>query len=61
MKMLLHAVLILLALPILLLVYQPGWHLGGAGLLLGAVGMTLSPLILFGYVAAYILKGWKER
>jgi hypothetical protein len=43
-------VLALLALPVFLFVYQPSWQLGGIGMLLGALGMTISPLIILGFI-----------
>lgn len=39
--------LILLSLPILLFVYQPGWSFGGYAHFIDILGKTLSPLILF--------------
>ena len=50
--------LIILSLPILLHVYQPAWQLGGWGLILGTIGMTLSPLILFGALLYMLAKEW---
>lgn len=49
----------LLCLPVLLFVYQPAWRLGGFGFALGAIGMTLSPLILFGCVVFTIKSLWR--
>ena len=49
-----------LSLPILLHVYQPAWQLGGLGLALGAIGMTVSPLILFGSLLYMIGKEWNK-
>jgi hypothetical protein len=42
----LKIVLIILALPILLPIFNPSLHLGGWGLLLGAMAYTISPLAL---------------
>ena len=50
---------VLLCLPVLLFIYQPAWRLGGFGLALGAIGMTLSPLILFGCLAFTIKSLWR--
>ena len=50
--------LVLLSLPILLHVYQPAWQLGGLGLILGTIGMSISPLILFGSLLYMIGKEW---
>lgn len=51
----------LFSLPILLFVYQPSMRLGGFGLFLGAIGMTVSPLILFGVLVTFIYKKWTEQ
>jgi len=47
---------LVLSLPILLHVYNPSMKLGGMGLLLGIIGMTISPLILFGILIYLIIK-----
>jgi hypothetical protein len=47
---------VLLSLPILLHVYQPAWQLGGLGLVLGAIGISVSPLFLFGALAYMIVR-----
>jgi hypothetical protein len=52
--------LALLSLPILLHVYQPAWQLGGWGLILGTIGMSLSPLVLFGALLYMIGKEWNK-
>lgn len=49
-----------LSLPILLHVYQTAWQLGGLGLALGTIGMTGSPLILFGSLLYMIGKEWNK-
>jgi hypothetical protein len=57
------AVLVLLALlslPILLFVYQPSLQLGFWAFVLGNIGRTLSPLILFGALAYVISKEWNK-
>lgn len=51
-------VLTLLSLPILLHVYPPSLQLGGLGLVLGFVGMTISPFILFTILGRFVLKAW---
>lgn len=47
------------SLPILLFVYQPSMQLGGFGLFLGVIGMTISPLILFGALAYLVCQQWR--
>ena len=54
------AALAALSLPILLHVYQPAWKLEGWGLILGVIGMSLSPLILFGALLYMIGKEWNK-
>lgn len=50
----------LLALPVFLFVYQPEWKLGGIGLLLGFIGMTISPLVIL-FALGYMLRSeWKR-
>lgn len=53
-------ILFILSLPILLYVYNPSWRLGSFGLLLGVIGMTISPLILFGTLIYYLYESWKK-
>ncbi len=60
MRKLVLIVLAVLSLPILLHVYQPAWKLEGWGLILGNIGMTLSPLILFGSLLYMIAKEWNK-
>jgi hypothetical protein len=50
--------LILLSLPILLIVYNPSMELGGLGLMLGAVGWVISPLLLFGVLLKFVSEKW---
>lgn len=50
---------IVLSLPILLHVYQPSMRLEAFGLLLGVIGMTISPLILFGALAHLVYTHWR--
>ncbi len=50
---------VVLSLPILLHVYQPSLRLEAFGLLLGIIGMTLSPLILFGALAYLVYTQWR--
>jgi hypothetical protein len=52
--------LALLSLPILLFVYQPSLQLGAWAFILGNIGRTLSPLILFGALAYVIAKEWNK-
>ena len=53
-------VLAVLSLPILLFVYQPSLQLGLLAFILGTIGRTLSPLILFGALAYVIAKEWNK-
>lgn len=51
--------LVLLSLPILIHLYQPGlMYFNSAGATLGTIGATISPLILFGLLARFVLIGW---
>ena len=59
MRKLLLIAAVLLSLPILLHVYQPSLRLEAFGLLLGVIGMTLSPLILFGALAYLVYSQWR--
>ena len=46
MKKVAAVAVVALGLPALLFVYQPSWDLGGLGLALGGIGMTISPLVV---------------
>jgi hypothetical protein len=50
----------LLSLPILLFVYQPSVDFGALAYVLGTIGRTLSPLILFAALAYLIAKEWNR-
>lgn len=50
----------ILSLPILLFIYQPSMQLGGFGLLLGMIGMTISPIIIFGILLTLIFKSLQK-
>jgi hypothetical protein len=50
---------VLLSLPILLHVYNPSMRLEWLGLLLGIIGMTLSPVLLFGALAYLVYNEWR--
>lgn len=52
--------LAILALPVFLFVYQPSWQLGGFGLFLGGLGMTISPLIVLGALIYMIVSEWRK-
>ena len=52
--------LVLLSLPILLHVYNPSMQLGGLGMLLGVIGMTLSPLVLFVVLLMFVKEKWSR-
>ena len=58
MRKLLLIAAVLLSLPVLLHIYQPAMQLGALGLALGVVGMTVSPLILFGALAYLVCSEW---
>ena len=47
-KRTIYILIFLFSLPALLFIYQPSWKLGGIGLLLGMIGMTLTPIAIFG-------------
>ena len=53
--------MVLLSLPVLMHIYQPAWQLGGFGLMLGAIGYTLSPLILFSALMYVVVLKWNKR
>lgn len=53
------ALAVLLSAPLLLHVFQPNWQLGGFGLLLGTIGITLSPLILYGCLVYTVKSLWR--
>ncbi|MCB9808349.1 hypothetical protein H6770_03780 [Candidatus Peribacteria bacterium] len=59
MKKLLLTLLVLLSLPALLFIYNPSMHLGAIGLMLGAIGMTISPVILYTVLLLYVKQKWK--
>ena len=50
---------VMLSLPLLLHVYQPSMRLEAFGLLLGVIGLTVSPLILFGALAWVVYQQWR--
>lgn len=51
----------ILSLPVLLFIYQPSMQLGGFGLLLGMIGMTISPIIIFGILIGLIVESRKKN
>lgn len=51
----------LLALPVFLFVYNPALKLGGLGMLLGALGMTISPLIVLGFIVYVVIQEFKRK
>lgn len=61
MKRHLIVAMVLLSLPALLHIYQPAWQLGGFGLMLGAIGYTLSPLILFTCLMYVAILQWQRK
>lgn len=52
--------LVLFSLPVLLFIYQPSMQLGGLGLFLGFVGMTVSPAILYVVLLMFVVEKWKK-
>ena len=50
--------LVLFSLPALLFIYNPSMQLGGLGMLLGVIGMTLYPLLLFGVLLKFVWEKW---
>jgi hypothetical protein len=50
---------LILSLPILLPLYNPSLNLGSIGILLGFIGMTISPIILFGVLILSIKNSGK--
>lgn len=50
----------LLALPAFLFIYQPSWQLGGIGLALGGIGMTLTPIAILYAVGYLLVNEWKK-
>ncbi len=51
--------LVLLALPLLLVIYNPDMRLTPSTLVLGIIGFTVSPLVLFGSLAYMVHKEWR--
>ena len=60
MRRLVLVAMAVLSLPILLFVYQPNLPLGYGAYVLGTIGRTLSPLILFGALIYLIVKEWNR-
>lgn len=60
MKRIILVLLVLLALPALLHIYQPPLRLGAALFALGWIGQTISPIILFGALAYAVIKEWNR-
>jgi hypothetical protein len=58
MKHFLLILLVLFSLPILLHVYNPSMQLGGLGIFLGVIGMTVSPVILFVCLLLFVKARW---
>lgn len=50
----------LLALPVFLFVYQPSLQLGSIGMLLGFLGMTVSPLIILFALGYWVRNEWRK-
>lgn len=51
--------LILLVVPVFFFIYQPGFQLGALGFLIGAVGMTFTPLAILFLLMYFIRKEWR--
>jgi|GEM_PF-5109069 len=60
MRKALAVVVALLTLPAFLFIYQPAWQLGGIGLLLGGIGMTLTPLAILIASGYLVYNEWKR-
>lgn len=52
--------LVVLSLPILFFVYQPGWDLGSFERAVVGVGKTLSPIILFSALWYTVRREWNN-
>jgi hypothetical protein len=59
MKKLIVLLVILLTLPVYLFIFQPNWQLGGLGLLLGVIGMYVTPLAILFLLYYYVRNEWK--
>jgi len=60
MRKIIALILFILALPIFLFVYNPSMQLGGFGLMLGGLGMTISPLIVLGCLIYVLVSEWRK-
>ncbi|HEY4522250.1 MAG TPA: hypothetical protein VJH91_01265 [Candidatus Paceibacterota bacterium] len=49
---------VVLGLPVFLFIFQPSWQLGGIGLALGMLGMTVTPLVVLGSLLYTAYKLW---
>lgn len=58
MKKIAAVAVVLLGLPAFLFIFQPSWQLGGLGLALGGIGMTLTPVVVLGSLLYTAYKLW---
>ena len=59
MKKIWIVLVVLLTLPVYLFIFNPAWQLGGLGLLLGAIGTFISPILIL-YLLIYFVRGeWR--
>lgn len=58
MKRVTTILIVLLVLPVFLFIYQPAWQLGGLGLVLGGIGITLTPLAILYLLYYYVRREW---
>jgi len=59
MKKLLVLLVILMVMPVFLFIFQPNWQLGGLGLLLGVIGIYVTPLAILFLLYYYVRIEWK--
>lgn len=46
-------------LPVFLFIYQPAWKLGGLGLALGMIGISITPLTILYLLYYFVRNEWK--
>lgn len=59
MKKIIVILVVLLTLPVYLFIFQPSMQLGAFGLLLGMVGMFISPLLILFLLYYYARNEWQ--
>lgn len=50
---------VLLTLPVYLFIFQPAWPLGSFGILLGAIGMFVTPIIILYLLYYFASREWR--